>query len=262
MIMEKKYIFFDIDGTLTNKETGEIIPSAKETIKKLQEKGHFVCIATGRAYYKTKEFAKMAGIHHIVSNGGAAITIHDKMIENKPLDHDKAVALCEEAQNKGYGVLISPCDSIDVCMINDDFISQVGFRQEPTRYFLEHHSYQEFDHFYKIYIAIPKEEENQLTLLDTLGHIRFVESYLTYQHDQKEKGIERMIEKVHGSLKDIVVFGDDYNDLVMFKEGWTSIAMGNACDELKERATFVTKKNTEDGIQYACEYFGWIDKTV
>ena len=31
----KKYFFFDIDGTLTNKQTGELIPSAKTTIKKL-----------------------------------------------------------------------------------------------------------------------------------------------------------------------------------------------------------------------------------
>ena len=103
--MQKKYFFFDIDGTLTNKETGEIVPSAKETIRLLQEKGHFVCIATGRAYYKTKEFAKNAGIHHIVSNGGAALTIDDELIENAPLDYDKAVALCKEASEKGYGIL-------------------------------------------------------------------------------------------------------------------------------------------------------------
>ena len=47
--MDKKYFFFDIDGTLTNKETGEIVESAKMTIQQLQAQGHFVCIATGRA---------------------------------------------------------------------------------------------------------------------------------------------------------------------------------------------------------------------
>ena len=135
--MNKKYFFFDIDGTLTNKETGELILSAKKTIQKLQENGHFVCIATGRAYYKTKEFAKNAGIHHIVSNGGAALTIHDELIENRPLDHQKAVALCQEAKEKGFGVLITPNDSIDVIMTDETFINQVGYRQEPTRYFLQ-----------------------------------------------------------------------------------------------------------------------------
>lgn len=258
--MQKKYFFFDIDGTLTNKETGEIVPSAKETIRLLQEKGHFVCIATGRAYYKTKEFAKNAGIHHIVSNGGAALTIDDELIENAPLDHDKAVALCKEASEKGYGILISPNDSIDVLMRDDLFFKQVGLRKEPTRYLIDRSlTYEDVEDIYKIYIAIPRNQEDELASLDSLGHIRFVEDYLTYQHDAKDKGIKRMIEKVGGSLEDVVVFGDDYNDLVMFKEKWTSIAMGNACEELKEKATYVTKKNIDDGIYLACRHFKWID---
>ena len=67
-----------------------------------------------------------------------------------------------------------------------------------------------------------------------------------------------MIQQVNGNLNDVVVFGDDYNDLVMFQDGWTKIAMGNACDALKKKATFVTKANIEDGIEFACRHFGWI----
>lgn len=40
--MEKKYLFFDIDGTLTNRATGGIVPSAKEALQRLEENGHFV----------------------------------------------------------------------------------------------------------------------------------------------------------------------------------------------------------------------------
>ena len=257
--MHKKIFFFDIDGTLTNKETGELVESAKETIQKLQDNGHFVCIATGRAHYKTKDFAKMAGIHHIVSNGGAAITINDQVIENKPLDRQKAIALCQEAHQKGMGVLISPNDSIDVIMNDELFIQQVGYRKEPTRYFFDSSlTYQDIKDYYKIYIAVDEKREKELSLLDSLGHIRFMKEYLTYQHDAKDQGINKMLEYVHGRIEDVVVFGDDYNDLIMFKPEWTSIAMGNACEELKKKADFITKKSTEDGIQYACQYFGWI----
>ena len=35
--MEKKYLFFDIDGTLTNRATGGIVPSAKEALQRLEE---------------------------------------------------------------------------------------------------------------------------------------------------------------------------------------------------------------------------------
>ena len=54
--MRKKYFFFDIDGTLTNDQTKQIIPSSQLALQKLEEAGHFVCIATGRAHYKARPF--------------------------------------------------------------------------------------------------------------------------------------------------------------------------------------------------------------
>ena len=54
--MNKKYFFFDIDGTLTDKSTGKIVPSAQVALNELQKKGHFVAIATGRAHYKARKF--------------------------------------------------------------------------------------------------------------------------------------------------------------------------------------------------------------
>ena len=48
--MEKKYFFFDIDGTLTDRSTGKIVPSAREALDRLEANGHFVAIATGRAH--------------------------------------------------------------------------------------------------------------------------------------------------------------------------------------------------------------------
>ena len=61
----------------------------------------------------------------------------------------------------------------------------------------------------------------------------------------------RMLEYVDGTKEDVVVFGDDYNDLIMFKPEWTSIAMGNACEELKLISDMITTTSKEDGI-YNC----------
>ena len=147
----------------------------------------------------------------------------------------------------------------DVTMINDNFINQVGYRQEPTRYFLKQSlSYCDIPEIYKIYIAISQDGEMNLKLKDSIGYIRFVDDYLTFQHDEKDRGILNMIKTIHGKVEDVVVFGDDYNDLVMFRPEWTSIAMGNACDALKKKADFVTKASYDDGIEYACRHYGWI----
>ena len=53
--MKKKYIFFDIDGTLTDNATKKIVPSAQKALDELQKNGHFVAIATGRAHYKAPQ---------------------------------------------------------------------------------------------------------------------------------------------------------------------------------------------------------------
>ena len=56
-----------------------------------------------------------------------------------------------------------------------------------------------------------------------------------------------------------MVFGDEKNDLSMFRDEWTSIAMGNAIDELKAKATYITDDADKDGIYKACQHFGWVD---
>ena len=56
-----------------------------------------------------------------------------------------------------------------------------------------------------------------------------------------------------------MAFGDGHNDISMMRQAPISIAMGNAIDEVKEVATYITKSNQEDGIEYACKHFGWID---
>lgn len=254
-----KYFFFDIDGTLTDIHTGKLVPSALETLRKLEGNGHFTAICTGRAYYKTIKAAADAGIHNFVSNGGAALVIDDQLIKNAPLDREKALQIIHEADELGYGILVSVDDSIKVFMRDHRFIEQVGERQEPTEYMYHPEtSYDDLEKIYKVYISIPQEKEYELTKKDILGHIRFVQPYLCYQHDKKDQGIRDMIEYLNGNISDVVVFGDGENDMIMFKKEWMSIAMGNGYPPLLEMADYITDAAEEDGIRNACLHFGWI----
>ena len=46
----------------------------------------------------------------------------------------------------------------------------------------------------------------------------------------------------------------------MIDQAPLGIAMGNAIDEVKAVANFYNQKeNDDDGIEYACRHFGWID---
>lgn len=258
--LSKKYFFFDIDGTLTDRSTGKVVPSAMEAIHKLEENGHFVSLATGRSHYKARWFFDENGFENMVCNGGHGIVLDHQLVENKPLDYDKALALYNEALHLGYGVVCTMDDSKTVYGKNFDFLKQAGWRKEPTTYVIDP-DFDPADHkeIYKLYISIPKEQEDRLTLKNSLGHLRFEKDYLMFQPDAKKEGILRMLELTGGKPEDVVVFGDDSNDLCMFDERFFSIAMGNGCQELKDKASHVTDANINDGIYKACRKFGWIE---
>ena len=259
--MHKKYFFFDIDATLTDDATHKIIPSAEWTLHELERCGHFVSIATGRAHYKTVSFSDPIGIRNLVCCGGACLVVDGKTIENIPLPIENARELIRHAEEDGLGYVLMLDDSDAVFMKDYRFLEQAGRRTELTTYVYE----PDMDplslpEIFKIYMALPKGEEDRHPWTDLQGHIR-MGNYLNFQYDAKKDGILRMMERIKGPTEDVVVFGDAVNDLVMFDPRWTSIAMGNACQELKALADYVTRDNTDDGIYHACRKFGWIERT-
>ena len=56
--------------------------------------------------------------------------------------------------------------------------------------------------------------------------------------------------------QEMIAFGDSGNDLEMIKAAGVGVAMGNAEEEVKEAADFVTLPNTENGIVYALQKYG------
>ena len=113
----------------------------------------------------------------------------------------------------------------------------------------------DYKEIYKVYVA---GDESELEALKDLPHCRYHKTYFFVEPTEKEKGIYRMMEYLNAPLQDVVVFGDGLNDLSMFKDEWTSIAMGDGAKELKEKADYVTDSAKNDGIYKACIRFGWI----
>jgi Cof subfamily protein (haloacid dehalogenase superfamily) len=256
--MEKKLFFFDIDGTLTDRRTGQVVPSAKRALELLEANGHFVSIATGRAHYKCRNLMTELGLENMVCSGGMGVVINNKLVKNTPLDKEEALSVIRLAEEKGIGVLVASDDSEKVYAKNDLFREQMGPRQEPTEYFIDPAFNVEEVDIFKFYLALPKEQDHLIPEPKNFAKLRFVPEYTMCQHDNKKQGILDVLDYFDRPQKDVVVFGDDVNDLVMFDKSWTSIAMGNAVDELKERADYVTDRNVDDGIYNACRKFGWI----
>ncbi len=71
----------------------------------------------------------------------------------------------------------------------------------------------------------------------------------------KLSAIEIALEKAH-TLKDVIAFGDNYNDSEMLLHAACGVAVGNAREEVKSVADYVTLKNTENGVaQFLHQHF-------
>jgi len=69
----------------------------------------------------------------------------------------------------------------------------------------------------------------------------------------KENAVVVLCEAMDIPLENVMVFGDDYNDLGLFRTcGWP-VAMGNAIDELKLIAKEITETNDNDGVAMILE---------
>ncbi len=117
----------------------------------------------------------------------------------------------------------------------------------------------DYDEIFKVYVACRKGEEEQLESLKNLPWNRYHDTYIFIEPADKSRGIKKIVQYLKGDLKDVYVFGDDLNDLTMFIDDWTSIAVGNAKDELKKKASYVTSASKDNGIYHACVHYGLID---
>lgn len=252
----RKYFFFDIDGTLTQPLTNEVPESTKETLALLQARGHFVAIATGRMQADAIAVAQSLGITSAVSDGGECVTLFGEMLYHNGLDAAKCADFFAKTDRVRFP-WAAATENAKIALTPDTrYLEAV-----PNRYYdvrvAPDFDFMHAPHIYKIFVACHKEELSDIDLCG-LPYVWLRRGTLLLEPTQKDKGIRYIMNRFSASDADIVVFGDGMNDRAMFRPEWTSIAMGNAKEELKALATYVTAPVDEDGIYRACKNFGWI----
>lgn len=256
--MDRKFIFFDIDGTLAvgTPGQGQYVPvSAHRAIERLEAAGHFLAIATGRAHAMAVDTMRELGFRNMVSDGGYGVTMDGELLGITPLDRDACIRLVDECREQGIPWGIQVDDSKTRLVPDGTFMAAthdtyMASREVPG---LDPRAYPAI---YKVYVACEEPREQGIRGLGDLPWCRFHKEYLFVEPADKSFGIKRMVDRLGGSYADVVVFGDGRNDLTMFLPEWTSVAMGNAVPELKARASYVAEDAADDGIYRACEHLG------
>lgn len=69
----------------------------------------------------------------------------------------------------------------------------------------------------------------------------------------KGAAAQKLTQALDINMDDVLGIGDSFNDIEMLKTVGVSVAMGNAHDEIKDIAKYVTKSNMEAGVAYAID---------
>ena len=257
--MTKKMIMFDIDGTLLDHDK-KMPASAKEAVRSLKEAGHEVAIATGRPPYFFKELREELEIDSFVCFNGQYVVVENEVIYKNPIDRKLLAHLLELSSTHEHPLVFMGAESMKTSVDNHSKIEEslASLNIGDIQLEMNANHFNETEIYQTLLYCKAAEESIYIDNLKGLNFIRWHEFSMDVLPlgGSKAMGIEKFIEKKGFTKDQVYAFGDNLNDIEMLQYVGHGVAMGNAPDEVKKVARYVTKDVSEDGIAYGLEMVG------
>ena len=250
-----KALFFDIDGTLVSFETHRIPSSTIEALEAAHAKGLKIFIATGRPKAIINNLSELQDrnlIDGYITMNGAYCFVGEEVIYKSAIPQEEVKAMAAFCEKKGVPCIFVEEHNISVCQPNEmvkkifyDFlhvnvIPTVSFEEASNKEVIQMTPF------------ITEEEENEI------GRWYPAFADVTAKGDTKQKGIDEIIRHFGIKLEETMSFGDGGNDISMLRHAAIGVAMGQAKEDVKAAADYVTAPIDEDGISKAMKHFGII----
>ncbi len=251
----------DVDGTLIRDDQSLSDINRSYIRRAIDECGAKFMIVTGRMYSALYPYYRALGVEGIASClNGSLLYERGKIIVNHKVDKDAAL----------NAYLISLKHGVDMLAVSED------------RWFTLNHS----SYLYKAKLSMYNQDS---TIVDFKSFLKENEmNKLLFMSDDKN-AVAALREELMASIKNatyysnrcfvevipygvnkgtsiddisrylsidkdkIMSIGDDYNDIEMLRNTGYSFAMGNAPEEVKSSAKFITDTNENDGVAKAIE---------
>ena len=257
-----KAIFFDIDGTLVSFNTHKVAQSSINALKQLRQKGIKIFIATGRHPLAINMLGDLEFDGYVCINGGLCLegkenTIYQHTIQKKDIE---TLVNYMETKNNFPAIIVQRDESFSNFF--DDKVYQVlellDFPAPPQKSIL--HAL-DSDVFQVIAFFNNETEQDVLTHLPHCETTRWHPSFgdIIPLGSNKHIGIDKIIEHFGIDISETMAFGDGGNDITMLRHVNIGVAMGNANDEVKKSADYITTSADDDGIYNALKHFGLVE---
>lgn len=274
-------VAFDLDGTLLN-ENQRVPTSTIETIKRLQQRGIHIAVATGRSYSASKFYAKMINADYVVACNGALV-VDEKdghLLHQKPIQKDTANSILSLLYDH-HDKLKIQWDSFDTYYTNNvlafeqDYVDAYNSHYPEDVFSLEvvdsleayrdlslHKDLaQEIYQIFTFSMVKPPDEYHmileKLNLFDDIQYVDFKTNYtdVTRKNVSKGRALEMLAGRHGYNREEVMAFGDHYNDESMLNYAGVSVAMGNADESIKALAKHVARPNFEGGVEMFLKEF-------
>ena len=272
--MDIKLIALDLDGTTLRR--GSILSDeTKEALEGAIKKGVHVVIATGRTFASLPEcIFEIEGLEYVITSNGAHIK--DLNIDETIYSNCADGNAIEEVRDLLYNHREYP---VEVFTDGHAYIDEVVYEDIKNNgsdymdanyiirtrnpipcvydFMLEHKDEVENINIHfrsledKAKFKVVLEELEGITVTSSMPHNIEIGGETT----SKATAIFDLCQRLNIEEANVMAVGDSPNDSAMIMAAGLGVAMGNAVDEVKEIADYVTLSNAEDGVAYAVRKF-------
>lgn len=264
--MDKKVkaLFFDIDGTLVSFRTHRIPQSAVEALEQAKARGVRIYISTGRPIML---ITNLGQIEHLVdgyiTTNGAHCFVEDTLVCKSAISPSDVRKVIDASDRQGYPVIVVGERHLAVHnhtpLVDKLFVEGLGV--DNLDFSLDVDDLQDEQIIQLSPFCTVEQEAEFRDSLDSCNSGRWHPAFtdITAGDADKGKGLRKMAEFLGLDIAETAAFGDGGNDLSIIKEAGIGIAMGNAGEEVKAVADYVTTSVDDDGIRNALLHFGVIE---
>ena len=262
--MKPKMIFFDIDGTLIDAETGTVPDSARCALRRAQEKGNLLFVNTGRTICNIDDQIRGLGFDGYVCGCGTWVELRGKKLYAFEIGHEECVQIVRALRQMqisvffegSRGIYFDPNPSVHFELLErlwDEFsesgLSAWADERDPSfafdKFFTYLHPQSDVEGFRRLLAG-------RFEWIDRSGNMGEI---VPIGHS-KATGIDLLCRRLDIPLADCYALGDSTNDLPMLRHVPGSIAMGDCAPEILPFCAYHTSAVMEDGVYGALSHFG------
>lgn len=260
-----KLVATDIDGTILRHDF-TFSNKVKTCIKELTLAGIKVCLVTGRMYESARPLAVELGLNTPITGYQGALIKENcenpQILYQKTLATDKARNIIKWAKENDIHIQAYMNDELYVEEINETVSRYTG--EQRIKVHVQPFDNLELNNINKLLII---DFDNADLVTRALNYVSknhpelYVVNSTAYFceicNKEATKGdAVRFLQKYYNLAQDeILTIGDHNNDIELLKAGGIKVAMGNATEELKSVASFVTDTVENDGFVKAIDKF-------